>query len=140
MSTEHGFQPSEPQHAVQTALAELIETFAHMGVQVHDFQGTPDALKGLAHNINGALTKIAQLQGQVDPTVLIPADVVQYVVDGRNPDVYTREFVEAVRRLTQHLRGKRAAIHHIQPVLRDKMESEFPELKVDLDNLVENGV
>ncbi|GMM48616.1 mediator complex subunit [Pichia kluyveri] len=107
----------------------LIETLLHLGVQVHDFQGTPDAKRGLSNNINKTLNQLATLANSTENAdVLIPADLLHYVQDGRNPDVYTREFVEVVRKVNQHLHGRGLAFQNFQSILAASLIQEFPEL------------
>ncbi len=55
----------------------------------------------------------------------------QYVDNGRNPDVYTREFVELVRRGNQLMRGKQTAFASFRDVLAGEIENAMPELRDD---------
>lgn len=117
------------QSTLDTSIAALVETFVHLGVQVHDFQGTPEARAGLASHIIRSLQQLAQLSQQLpEHSEQIPADLVAYVRDGRNPDIYSREFVEVVRRVAQWLNGKQQAWRSFQAVLASNVAQEFPEL------------
>jgi mediator of RNA polymerase II transcription subunit 10 len=62
----------------------------------------------------------------------VPPELIQYVEDGRNPDIYTREFVELVRRGNQLMRGKMNAFATFRDVLAEQMTSAMPELKDDV--------
>lgn len=123
MSTESG-NTSPSLVSLQDQLAALIETFIHLGVQVHDAQGTTESQLGLAHHINRTIQELQQV-AQTPSDAIIPADVVSYIDDGRNPDVYTREFVEVVRKLSQHSAGKVAALKHFELVLRKAIVQEW---------------
>ncbi|SPO01144.1 related to negative transcription regulator [Cephalotrichum gorgonifer] len=75
-----------------------------------------------------------------DPTLTlpqVPPELVKYVEGGRNPDIYTREFVELVRRGNQLVRGKMRAFETFRDVLAGEMSSAMPELKADVDRVVE---
>ena len=61
----------------------------------------------------------------------------QYVDQGRNPDIYTREFVELARRGNQLMLGKEAAFASFRDVLAREMMSAMPELKEDVQMVVE---
>ncbi|GAW26571.1 putative mediator of RNA polymerase II transcription subunit 10 [Rosellinia necatrix] len=61
----------------------------------------------------------------------VPPELVQYVDNGRNPDVYTREFVELVRRGNQLMRGKRRAFAAFRDVLAAEIAAAMPELRDD---------
>ncbi|KAL7626622.1 RNA polymerase II mediator complex subunit [Parahypoxylon ruwenzoriense] len=61
----------------------------------------------------------------------IPPELIQYVDNGRNPDIYTREFVELVRRGNQLMKGKQAAFASFRDVLAGEMDKAMPELRGD---------
>ncbi|CAI4217898.1 unnamed protein product [Parascedosporium putredinis] len=64
-------------------------------------------------------------------------ELVKYVEGGRNPDIYTREFVELVRRGNQLTRGKMHAFSTFRDILAEQMAAAMPELKNDVDRVVE---
>ncbi|CAK7244423.1 MAG: RNA polymerase II mediator complex subunit [Sporothrix thermara] len=66
----------------------------------------------------------------------IPRDLVQYVEAGRNPDIYTREFVELVRRTNQLRAGKRGAFAQFRDTLAGQIRSALPELSSDVDQIM----
>ncbi|KAK6841712.1 hypothetical protein PG995_000795 [Apiospora arundinis] len=66
----------------------------------------------------------------------IPPELVQYVEKGRNPDIYTREFVELVRRQNQTMRGKQKAFGSFRDVLAGEMDKAMPELREDTARVV----
>lgn len=70
--------------------------------------------------------------------VPIPLDVLQYIEDGRNPDVYTREFVESVRKSNQYLKGKTRAFGVLRDNLSEQIVKEFPELELDVGVILDN--
>lgn len=67
----------------------------------------------------------------------IPIPLITYVENGRNPDVYTREFIELVRRNNQLMRGKMHAFRDFRDILAGEMEAALPELKEDVRRVVE---
>ncbi|KAL1891683.1 RNA polymerase II mediator complex subunit [Ceratocystis pirilliformis] len=69
------------------------------------------------------------------PTV--PPELVQYVEGGRNPEIYTREFVELVHRGNQVMRGKMHAFAQFRDVLADHICVSMPELRDDVLAVVE---
>jgi mediator of RNA polymerase II transcription subunit 10 len=71
------------------------------------------------------------------PQIPIPPELIQYVDSGRNPDIYTREFVELVRRGNQLMRGKTTAFASFRDVLAREMTSALPELGADVRRVVE---
>ena len=67
----------------------------------------------------------------------MPPELVTYVEGGRNPDIYTREFVELVRRGNQLVRGKMGSFGTFRDVLAAEMAGAMPELKGDIDRVLE---
>lgn len=70
----------------------------------------------------------------------IPPELIQYVDNGRNPEIYTREFVELARRGNQLMKGKKEAFGSLRDVLAREMSNALPELRDDIDRvLIETG-
>lgn len=135
MATEKGYEDqSSPLGKLQDEIANIIETFVHLGVQVHDFQGTEEAKLGLANHINRSISKLRDISSHNElANVFIPTDLLVYIQDGRNPDIYTREFVEVVRKVNQFLNGKAKAFINFRDALASAIKQEFPELAPEVD-------
>jgi mediator of RNA polymerase II transcription subunit 10 len=73
------------------------------------------------------------------PNVLvdIPPEVTNYVESSRNPDIYTREFVELVQRTNQMLKGREEAYRFLQEQIAWQLSNAVPELKGDVVKVVE---
>lgn len=67
----------------------------------------------------------------------MPPELLEYVENGRNPDIYTREFVELVRRGNQLARGKQRAFAEFRDVLAEQVAVAMPELREDVARVVE---
>lgn len=83
-----------------------------------------------------AATHQAQAQGGGPSLADVPLELITYVDGGRNPDIYTREFVELVRRENQLMRGKAAAFGSFRDVLAREIASANPELRDDVAAVV----
>ncbi|KAI9679864.1 MAG: RNA polymerase II mediator complex subunit [Caeruleum heppii] len=57
----------------------------------------------------------------------IPPEVITYVDAGRNPDIYTRQFVEVVREWNDYLGGKASALDGFESVLLREVEGVLGE-------------
>ena len=68
----------------------------------------------------------------------IPPEVISYVENSRNPDIFTREFVETVQRMNQMLNGRVDAYRLLQQQLARQISSAIPELKDDVASVVES--
>ncbi|ERF75003.1 hypothetical protein EPUS_08048 [Endocarpon pusillum Z07020] len=71
--------------------------------------------------------------------ILIPPEVIDYVANGRNPDIYTREFVENVQRGNQVLNGKMQAFGTFAELYARETKSAIPELAPAMDRLMEHS-
>ncbi|KAF4985484.1 hypothetical protein FDECE_16527 [Fusarium decemcellulare] len=93
----------------------------------------PDSLKTLSQSLRALHTSAAP------PNQLpsVPPELLEYVENGRNPDIYTREFVELVRHGNQLMRGKLNAFSTFRDVLAENMTSAMPELRDDVAQVVE---
>lgn len=50
-------------------------------------------------------------------TTSVPPEIISYIENGRNPDIYNREFVEVSQRMNQQLKGKSEAFGMFRDVL-----------------------
>jgi mediator of RNA polymerase II transcription subunit 10 len=71
--------------------------------------------------------------------VAIPPEVTNYVESSRNPDIFTREFVETVQRMNQMLKGRSEALQMLQEQIAWQLTNVIPELKDDVVNAVESS-
>ena len=68
----------------------------------------------------------------------IPPEVTTYVENSRNPDIFTREFVETVQRMNQMLNGRVDAYRALQEQLAWQLSHAIPELKDDVNTVLES--
>ena len=69
---------------------------------------------------------------------MIPPEIIEYVVHGRNPDIYTREFVELARKNNQLLKGKQEAFGSFADILGQTILQAMPELRPDVEKVMDN--
>lgn len=120
---------NEPLVSTTEQLQGLIESFIELGVLVHDNQGTQQSHTALTHKTNQVISQLSSLTDSgFTHQYPIPVDVISYIEDGRNPDVYTREFVEVTAKSNARLKGKMLGFQKLRDVLGDKLGKEFPEL------------
>lgn len=121
----------------------IIESFIELGVSVYDFPGNSEAAQGMITNLKRNVDRLSKLNQQSnDPNsqlnhVNVPIEVVQYIEDGRNPDIYTREFVEAIRRSNQYQRAKMQGLKQLRDSLAEKISEEFPDLEPSVHNIIQ---
>jgi len=92
----------------------------------------------LTEEIKSLLQNLLQLsQASRHLPTYIPYDIIQYVENSRNPDIYTRQFVELVMRYNQQLKGRSEAFAHFRDILGREMMSGIPEIADDVRKVVE---
>lgn len=120
---------NEPLASTVEEIQGLIESFIELGVLVHDNQGTQQSHTALTHKTNQVISQLSSLTDSgFTHQYPIPVDVISYIEDGRNPDVYTREFVEVTAKSNARLKGRMQGFQKLRDVLGDKLGKEFPEL------------
>lgn len=74
-----------------------------------------------SHQLTESLAALTTSARLLD--TIIPPDIIAYVEEGRNPDIYTREFVELVQRKNALLRGKMEAFRGFAEILQEEMKA-----------------
>ncbi|KAI9755308.1 MAG: RNA polymerase II mediator complex subunit [Lichina confinis] len=122
---------------IEKQLQEVIQDLYVLSVQVHAYQG-PETTEAMIYQIKSLTTNLIELSRAAPhlPTT-IPPEVIEYVESGRNPDIYTREFVELVQKNNDHLRGKMLAFRGFRDVLADEISSALPELRDQVERVVQ---
>ncbi|KAJ4391162.1 RNA polymerase II mediator complex subunit [Gnomoniopsis smithogilvyi] len=153
--------PIEPDHnAVERQLKQVIQILYETMIQVNTYDAhtvpaattnstngtstpptrpTRDVLAAQLTQLSNALQDIHRLAGdaQASGTLAdIPRELILYVDNGRNPDIYTREFVELVRRENQLMRGKMRAFAGFRDILGREIANANPELREDVARVV----
>lgn len=70
--------------------------------------------------------------------VQLPPELIRYVQSSRNPDVFTREFVETTMKLNQNLKGKTEAFGQFRDILAKTMIERMDGAEEDVRRVVEN--
>ncbi|KAL2164041.1 hypothetical protein VTH06DRAFT_3255 [Thermothelomyces fergusii] len=129
---------------VQEDIKNVIQDLFQVMVQVsnYDAAGRPtrDVLAQDIQTLDATLRTLhARAQALPAPSAdkPIPEPLIHYVENGRNPDIYTREFVELVRRMNQLARGKMHAFRAFRDVLAREMASALPEVRPDIDRVLD---
>ena len=67
----------------------------------------------------------------------MPAELIQRLEQSRNPDTYTREFVEHIMKMNQQQKGRSEAYSTFRDILGQEMASAIPDIKDSVKNVVE---
>ncbi|KAL1595374.1 RNA polymerase II mediator complex subunit [Nothophoma quercina] len=123
--------------AVERQLKDIVQTLYNLIVQAYDHHGgkTQDAMKREVQSLIQNLVKLSNTAPSVH--IDIPPEVTNYVESSRNPDIYTREFVELVQRTNQMIKGREEAYRSLQEQIAWQLSNAVPELKDDVVKVVE---
>lgn len=92
---------------------------------------------------NSIISLLLQLRNLISSAphlnISIPEEVIDYVQEGRNPDIYTREFVEGVMKVNQLHKGKTNAFGRFRDVLAKEFVGAVPQMQGPVRRVVENS-
>ncbi|KAJ8097901.1 transcription factor subunit Med10 of mediator complex-domain-containing protein [Lipomyces tetrasporus] len=127
--------------AQEDRLRQVIETLIELAIGVHDYESvaqSKDAVIARVNLLTSQLSELASTAKESVSDVLVPREIVQYIEDGRNPNVYTREFVELLVKQNQFVNGKMRAMRDFRDVLAEQIRETYPELSNEVDVVLQN--
>lgn len=128
-----------PLENVEDRIKDVIQDLFEIQSTVHSYLG-PESRDELVHKVTQLSTSLSDLAKSSSAiTTQIPPEIVEYVDEGRNPDIYTREFVELVQRGNQELKGKSEAFASFRDVLGEEIRTAMPELESDVARILSGG-
>jgi mediator of RNA polymerase II transcription subunit 10 len=137
--------PTPPTDDIKNVIQDLF----HLLVQTTNYdafshRSTRDALAQGFQTLDSSLARVhaatTPSSAHFSPRAAnrpIPEPLIHYVENGRNPDIYTREFVELVRRMNQLARGKAHAFGQFRDILAREMAAALPEVREDVKKVLE---
>ncbi|CAO3673141.1 unnamed protein product [Umbelopsis vinacea] len=115
--------------AVETQLQELLQSLLDLSIIVYDFQ--PDGNRLVWNKINDIITHYQNIDRLKDDiSEYIPEEVINYVEQGRNPDIFTRSFIERAAGENQYTNGKIQAVSEFRDLLKSELSQSFPDLDI----------
>ncbi|KAL8709149.1 MAG: hypothetical protein Q9220_006029 [cf. Caloplaca sp. 1 TL-2023] len=123
---------------VDEQIKDVIQNLFQIQVATQYYAGpqTQQELVRLITRLSASLVTLSN-DAETIPT-RVPPEIIDYVDDGRNPDIYTREFVELVQKGNQYLKGKSEAFTGFRDALADEMVKAWPEMKMDVDKVLQS--
>ncbi|TKX27243.1 mediator of RNA polymerase II transcription subunit 10 [Elsinoe australis] len=125
---------------VDVQLKEVINRLHFLLIQTHDYHG-PNTAQSMVDEIKGLLASLGSLvQSARRLPIGLPAEVItDFVEKSRNPDIYTREFVEHVQKLNQQLSGRSQAYADFRDALARELVGAVPELRGEVSRVLESS-
>ncbi|KAG8625077.1 hypothetical protein KVT40_006828 [Elsinoe batatas] len=124
---------------VDVQLKEVINRLHFLLIQTHDYHG-PNTSQSMIEEIRGLLKSLESLvQRARRLPVGLPAEVISdFVEKSRNPDIYTREFIEHVQKMNQQLSGRSQAYADFRDALARELAGAVPELRGEVARVVKS--
>ncbi|KAK9453737.1 transcription factor subunit Med10 of mediator complex-domain-containing protein [Dipodascopsis uninucleata] len=127
----------------ETRLRQIIETILELAISVHDYESVSQSREAVVSRVNLLTSQLSDLNQFVkqpstqpdnpsEPSIsdiLVPREIIQYIEDGRNPNVYTREFVELLVKQNQFVNGKMEAMREFRDELAKQIINTYPDLQ-----------
>jgi mediator of RNA polymerase II transcription subunit 10 len=122
-----------PTNALTEHLRNIIGNLYWILVQAYDYNGIDESKLQLSGEIKSLITNLQELTrtSRRLPTT-VPVDLIQYVEDKRNPDVYKRQIVELVMQYNQLQKGRAQAFADFRDILGREMMSAIPDMRDDV--------
>lgn len=138
--------PVKDPNSVPGALKDVVQNLFEVQTQVHGFVNETQPLlvekvTELAHNLNHLQTVTSPVKSPDNPIhqIRIAPEIIDYVDDGRNPDIFTRDFVELVSRGNAVINGKQQAFRDFSQIFAEALKKGFPSLSDDVDRIMKDG-
>ncbi|KAF9586175.1 Mediator of RNA polymerase II transcription subunit 10 [Lunasporangiospora selenospora] len=100
----------ESRMQLELKLKELIECLLELSITVYDFQ--PESNPLVHQKIQELISQLSEVDSYKEKLMdmMIPMEVLGYIEDGKNPDLFTKSFVECVAGENQFTNGKISAM------------------------------
>ncbi|KAL9017169.1 MAG: hypothetical protein Q9185_005498 [Variospora sp. 1 TL-2023] len=123
---------------VDAQIKDVIQDLFQIQSATHGYAGpqTQQELVRLITRLVGSLSTLSKDASTLQTR--IPPEIIDYVDEGRNPDIYTREFVELVQKGNQYLKGKSDAFIGFRDALADEITKAWPDMKKDVENVLQD--
>lgn len=111
---------------LETQLDSFIENVRQIKIIVGDFQ--PQGQQVLNHKIQAmvhGLQELDKLKSQVQD-VHVPLEVFDYIDQGRNPQIYTKDCIEKALTKNEQVKGKIDSYRKFKSHLLNELNSSFP--------------
>ncbi|RKO96533.1 hypothetical protein CXG81DRAFT_103, partial [Caulochytrium protostelioides] len=121
---------------LEKTLQQTIDDLYHIAVTVHDYQ--PDSGPVLVDRVERFVAQLQALDAHARDDAAraarLPIDLIGFVEQGRNPDLYTRDVVSALVDRQQKTLGRREILHKLEQDLAAQIAANLPSLAADIND------
>ncbi|XP_023234946.1 mediator of RNA polymerase II transcription subunit 10 [Centruroides vittatus] len=117
---------SSPLQTLEENLETFIETVRRLGITVSDFQPQGQTLLNQKINeIVNIMQEIDKCKSQVQD-IQVPLEVFDYIDQGRNPQLYTKDCMEKALAKNEQVKGKIDSYRRFKALLLVELSKVFP--------------
>ncbi|KAI9852365.1 MAG: RNA polymerase II mediator complex subunit [Thelocarpon superellum] len=125
---------------VEKSLQAIIQDLYEMSTCIYGYASASTTGPALTSKTRTLVSHLLALSSTAPAVHMpIPPEVLEYVESGRNPDIYTREFVETVQKSNEYLAGKSRAFAQFRDVLAQEISSARPELAKEVGRVLDGA-
>ena len=131
---------------VHNNIKDVIQHLTDIQIQTHGYiPATQDLLVDRLTDLTQSLAELKRLTSPHESPnnyihqVAIAPEIVDYVDDGRNPDIFTRDFVEIVQRGNAVINGKQQAFRDFTEIFAQKLKEGIPGVGGQVDRVLQNA-
>ena len=138
--------PVRDTSAVHDTIRDVVQDLTEVQFLTQGY--VPDTQALLVDKLTDLTKSLAELKRLSSPTespnnyihqVAIAPEIVDYVDDGRNPDIFTRDFVENVQRGNAVVNGKQQAFRSFTEIYAQKLKEGIPGVSGQVDRVMRNA-
>ena len=125
---------------VDASIKDLIQQLFFLQQYISQFRNEKQS--GLINQAEEVARSIGRLEDQVtrpdNPlhNVTVAPEIIDYVEDGRNPDIFPRDFVELVARGNSVMNGKQKAFKDFSKIYAKALKDNFDGLDEEVDSIM----
>jgi len=135
--------PVRDPNNVDDEIKSVIQHLFDLQSAVHGFlPETKDVLVDKITELTHSLADLKKLSASPNSSINgieLPPEILDYVDGTRNPDVYTREFVELVQRGNAVLNGKQEAFKGFSEVFESELLGAMPGMESNVVKVMKNA-
>ncbi|KAI1610578.1 transcription factor subunit Med10 of mediator complex-domain-containing protein [Exophiala viscosa] len=138
--------PVKDTSSVHLTIKDIIQHLSDIQFQTHGY--VPETQDLMVDKMTDLAQSLARLQSLTSTTaspnnhvhsISIAPEIVDYVDDGRNPDIFTRDFVENVQRGNAVINGKQQAFRDFTEIYAKALKDGVPGVRRQVDRVMENA-
>jgi mediator of RNA polymerase II transcription subunit 10 len=127
-------QSSGAPQALEAAIRPAVQSLYNLQTQiVNNTSSSPQIIQNTVNEFLAHLRNISEIAAQpAQEDLTVPPEILNYLDEGRNPDIFIREYVERTMSDNQRLKGKMEGFARFRDVLAREIVGGVPDMEGDV--------